>query len=413
MQIGRERSLDLTYCTSIHPAEGWENVERNLRRYAPALKQTLSPSAPFGLGLRLSAREAKELLEGERLARFAGFLGDHGLYVALLNGFPYGPFHGVAVKEKVYAPDWRDNARVEYTLDLIEILRRLVPEGMDGSVSTAPLSFKAWMPPDALEAGWQGMIGNMMQVAERLVRIEGENGKLIHLDIEPEPACVIENTAEAVEFFQHQLVPIGAPLLAKACGLGLDGAKEQLLKHIQLCFDCCHFAVEHEEPVKAMQRIHSSGIRIGRIQLSSALRAVFPADPAGAQTTARKLGPFTETVYLHQVGEKCGERARVFPDLDDALRESQAGAPTGAKEWCIHFHVPLFTAEYDGFAGTQDETAAVLKAACETGFTTHLEIETYTWEVLPAGLKMDLQASIQREYAWVLAQIPGAIAGGV
>ncbi len=409
MQIGRERSLDLTYCTSIHPAEGWENVERNIRRYAPALKQTLSPSAPFGLGLRLSAREAKELLAGDRLARFAGFLEDHGLYVAILNGFPYGPFHGVAVKENVYAPDWRDNARVEYTLDLIEILRLLLPAGMDGSVSTAPLSFKAWMPPDALEAGWEGMIGKLMQVAERLVRIGDEEGKLIHLDIEPEPACVIENTAEAVEFFRHKLVPIGAPLLAQACGLGIDGAREQLLKHVQLCFDCCHFAVEHEQPLKALQRLHSSGIPIGRIQLSTALRANFPADPAGAQITARKLGPFTETVYLHQVGEKRGERTRVFPDLDDALRESQADAP-GTKEWCIHFHVPLFTAEYDGFAGTQDETAAVLKAAYETDFTTHLEIETYTWEVLPAGLKMDLQASIEREYEWVLGQIPGAVA---
>lgn len=408
MQIGRERSLDLTYCTSIHPADGWENVEGNIRRYAPALKQTLSPSAPFGLGLRLSAREAKELLEGDRLARFAGFLEEQGLYVALLNGFPYGPFHGVAVKEKVYAPDWRDNARVEYTLDLIEILRRLVPEGLDGSVSTAPLSFKAWMPPDVLEAAWNGMIGNLMRVAERLVRIEEEDGKSIHLDVEPEPACVIENTAEAIEFFHNKLVPIGAPLLAKTCGRPLDGAREHLLKHIQLCFDCCHFAVEHEEPVKALKRIQSSGVRIGRIQLSSALRAKFPADPAGAQSTARKLGPFTETVYLHQVGEKRDQRARVFPDLEDALREGDAGA----KEWCIHFHVPLFTAEYDGFAGTQDETAAVLKAACETGFTTHLEIETYTWEVLPAGLKMDLQASIQREYEWVLAQIPGAVAAG-
>lgn len=408
MQIGRERSLDLTYCTSIHPADGWVNVERNIRRYAPALKQTLSPAAPFGLGLRLSAREAKELLEGDRLARFAEFLEDQGLYVALLNGFPYGPFHGVAVKEKVYAPDWRDNARVEYTLDLIEILRRLVPEGLDGSVSTAPLSFKAWMPPDVLEAAWTGMIGNLIQVAERLVRIEEEDGKSIHLDIEPEPACVIENTAEAIEFFHNKLVPIGAPVLAKTCGMPPDGAQEQLLKQIQLCFDCCHFAVEHEEPVMALKRIQSSGVRIGRIQLSSALRAIFPADPAGAQITARKLGPFTETVYLHQVGEKRNQRARVFPDLEDALREGDAGA----KEWCIHFHVPLFTAEYDGFAGTQDETAAVLKAACETGFTTHLEIETYTWEVLPAGLKMDLHASIQREYEWVLAHIPGAVAAG-
>ena len=117
----------------------------NLRRYAPALKARFSPSAPFGVGLRLSAREARELLDGDRLPELRAFLDREGLYVGIINGFPYGPFHGTPVKAKVYAPDWRDDARVDYTLDLVRVLQALVPAGLDGGVSTAPLSYKAWV----------------------------------------------------------------------------------------------------------------------------------------------------------------------------------------------------------------------------------------------------------------------------
>ena len=114
--------LQLTYCTNIHPADGWSAVDANIRRIAPALKARLSPAGRFGLGLRLSAREAHELLQGQRLDEFKAFLDAEDLYVAILNGFPYGPFHGTPVKAQVYAPDWRDEARVAYTFDLIEIL---------------------------------------------------------------------------------------------------------------------------------------------------------------------------------------------------------------------------------------------------------------------------------------------------
>ena len=119
----------LTYCTNIHAADGWEGVYANLKQYATALKARFSPSAPFGVGLRLSAREASELLEGDRLREFRAFLDREGLYVALINGFPYGPFHGTPVKANVYAPDWRDEARVDYTIDLIRILQALLPRG--------------------------------------------------------------------------------------------------------------------------------------------------------------------------------------------------------------------------------------------------------------------------------------------
>ncbi|MGH9370964.1 MAG: metabolite traffic protein EboE [Vicinamibacterales bacterium] len=394
-------NFHLTYCTNIHPADGWKAVLASLERYAPALKARFAPESPFGIGLRLSARDGRELLEGTNLRDFRAFLDDQGLYVAIVNGFPYGPFHGTPVKAAVYAPDWRDEARARYTLDLVEIVRALVPEGLDGGVSTAPLSYKPWMANADADA-WQTIVNNVVRVAETLVRIRQDAGTLIHLDIEPEPDCSIENTAETLEFFEQRLLPLGSPLLAAALDVPEEVAREHLLEHIRLCFDCCHFAVEFEDASSAIERIRAAGIRIGRAQLSSALDVPVPADRHEAERVRNRLRAFADTTYLHQVVERRAGGLRHYPDLPDAL-DHISDEPS--KEWRIHFHVPLFTAQYDELGSTQQYVADVLRHLLRTGATRHLEIETYTWNVLPAGLKMDLLESIAREYEWVLATV--------
>ena len=392
-------AFHLTYCTNIHAAEGWDAVFTNLRRYAPQLKARFSPSSPFGLGLRLSAREARELLEGDRLPQFRAFLDREGLYVALLNGFPYGPFHGTPVKANVYAPDWRDYARVDYTLDLVRVLAALAPRDVDGGVSTAPLSYKPWMAGRDND-DWTTITRNVVRVAEALIRLHRGAGAFIHLDIEPEPDCSLENTDETIAFFERWLLLVGAPMLASAVGVELATAEELLLDHVRLCFDCCHFAVEYEDPAAALDRFSAAGIKIGRVQLSSALRVPLGRDPGETAAAMRTLERFADTTYLHQVVERGAGNLRHYPDLDDALRTARA---TTAEEWRIHFHVPLFAREYEAFSSTQDYVARVLELARIRPFTTHLEIETYTWDVLPAGLKVDLAESIAREYDWVLS----------
>jgi sugar phosphate isomerase/epimerase len=391
-------NLHLTYCTNIHAADGWESVYANIRRYATALKARFSPSSPFGVGLRLSAREARELLEGARLADFKAFLDDSGLYVAVINGFPYGPFHGTPVKANVYAPDWRDEARVRYTLDLVRILRALLPPGVDGGVSTAPLSYKSWMS-NATGTDWETIARNVARVADALARVRLETGTLIHLDIEPEPDCVLENTDESIDFFERWLLPFGTPALAQSLRVDEEAARRHLQEHVKLCFDCCHFAVEFEDPATALERCRAAGIGIGRVQLSSALDIRFPNDHARADAMARALRPFADSTYLHQVVEHRTPALRHYPDLDDALRVRDR---TRADHWRVHFHVPLFTREYDAFSSTQDYVRAVIDLAAQNAFTHHLEIETYTWDVLPPGLKIDLTDSIAREYDWVL-----------
>jgi len=389
LQIRADWPLHLTYCTNIHAADGWAAVRSTLERFAPQLKARFSPNAPFGVGLRLSAREARELLDGG-LDEFRAFLDREGLYVAIINGFPHGSFHRSVVKADVYAPDWRDKARVDYTSDLIDILSALLPAGLDGGISTVPLSYKAWMRAGRT-ADWETITTNVIRIAEKLVRLRQDRGVLIHLDIEPEPDCVMENTPETVEFFDRWLVPRGTKHIAE----------RDLLDHIRICFDCCHFSVEHEDPRVALKTIEEAGIRIGRIQLSSALRAVVPPNPSGGHGILNRLRPFADSTYLHQVIRKTASGVDHYPDLYDAI---EAGGPG---EWRIHFHVPLFTSEYEGLHSTQNDVQAVLAAVTETQVTTHLEIETYTWDVLPGNLKIDLLESIAREYEWVLETLKG------
>jgi sugar phosphate isomerase/epimerase len=409
VRLSSRGELHLTYCTNIHPGNGWDAVFDNLKRYAPALKARFSPHAPFGLGLRISAREARELLAAGRLDEFHSFLQREGLYVAIINGFPHGAFHGTVVKADVYAPDWRDEARVRYTLDLIEILQRVLPEGIEGGISTAPLSYKAWMA-DATAHDWDAITRHVVRIAEALVRVRRDTGKTIHLDIEPEPDCSIENTDETIAFFNERLLPAGGPLLARALGIDDIAARRLLLEHVQVCFDCCHFAVEYEDPFRALERLQAAGIRIGRVQLSSALRVRFPGEAAACADTADRLRAFADATYLHQVVEDAGqgktERLQRYPDLPEALQRAGAAC---AREWRIHFHVPLFTERYETFDSTQGYVRDVLQTMVRTGATRHLEIETYTWDVLPAGLKRDLAESIAREYEWVLenSRIPG------
>ncbi len=402
MRAGAEGRCHLVYCTNIHPGDGWEDVFANLRRYAPALRTTLSPGAPFGLGLRLSAREAEELSRPGTLSTFAAFLADHGLYVPMVNGFVYGPFHRRPVKADAFAPDWRTEERVQYTLQLVDILKTLLPPATDGSISTCPVSYRGWF--EGRDAGaWEAVVRNLARVVTALVRAREEEGRVLHLDLEPEPGGVLERAADIVEFYGRRLLPQGSAALAEALAVPREEAAERLRDHVRICIDTCHLAVAFDDPAAAVMALEQAGIGIGRVQVSSALRVTLPERARDRDGMARLLAAFADTTYLHQVMERRGDgQLRSYEDLGDAL---PCIADPEAREWRIHFHVPLFIDRYEALGSTRAQTEEALQQILRLGDPPHLEIETYTWDVLPAGLKADLHEFIAREYRWVLSEL--------
>ena len=384
--------VHLTYCTNIHPSRGFDEVWASLKTHALPLKAALSPDAPFGIGLRLSGDESRELLTGDTLTKFRAWLEDNGLYVFTMNGFPHGAFHGERVKEQVHAPDWRGEERVAYTLRLIEILAAHHPEGLSGGISTSPLSYKAWV--DETEAAtWQTLTDNVVRVAEVLARLHSEKSLLIHLDIEPEPDGLLENSAELIAFFDSWLLPVGGARLAARLGVPEHEAQAALLRHIQVCFDTCHVALAFENPADVLAAFSARGIRVGKVQISSALE-LSPGDAAATRTA---LEPFNEPVYLHQVIAQAGHALTRFSDLPDAL----AALPRPqAERWRVHFHVPIFLERTGAFTTTQQTIRQTLVCQRQTPFTTYFEVETYTWSILPDDLKLGLTASIERELSW-------------
>jgi hypothetical protein len=405
----------LTYCTNTHPGETWPEVWTNLQRYLPELKQSLSPNQPFGIGLRLANVASRELLKGDQLAAFKAWLRTENLYVFTLNGFPYGSFHHQTVKDRVYAPDWSTVERLAYTRRLVQILAELLPEGMEGSISTSPLSYKPWFSaqPEALERVFRSSTTALIALVMDLVKLQAETGKLIHLGLEPEPDGLLENTQEVIAFFEDWLLPLGSAALGQELGLPVDRAEQHIRNHLRVCYDTCHFAVEYEEPASALHQLQEAGIGISKVQLSSAVRIALPAALTERQLILQRLHPFAESTYLHQViARQPDGTLKQYRDLEQALPEFLT---TDATEWRTHFHVPIFLQDYPLLQSTQDHLIATLAYLQAFPICSHLEIETYTWDVLPAEIKFDLTHSIQREYDWVLQQlrIPSAGPNGI
>jgi hypothetical protein len=402
VRLAAPGSPHLTYCTNIHAGEAWAEVRANLERYVLAVKQRVAPGRPFGVGLRLSNEAAETLARPEVLAEFREFLGVNGLYVFTINGFPYGVFHGRRVKEDVYLPDWLDDARLTYTDRLAGLLAELLPSdpGLEGSVSTAPGAFKARVTG----------AGDAARMAERLIRhavtlhgIQERTGKLVSLALEPEPACYVETIAETVRFFEEHLFAAGAVgTFARLTGLGRGESEAALRRHLGVCFDACHMAVEFEEAAAGLAALRASGIRVGKIQISAGLRVAL--DP-GDRALVDALRPFAEGVYLHQVVERRNGVLTRFVDLPDALATLDSSGPE-PREWRIHFHVPLFREDLGRFTSTQHYLREVLDLLRGEAHSPHLEVETYTWDVLPEEYRReDIVTAVTRELQWVLTRL--------
>ncbi|WP_282163304.1 metabolite traffic protein EboE [Ulvibacterium marinum] len=388
-------TTQLTYCTNIHPGSNWESTFNSLKEYVPGIKAEVSPDQPFGLGLRLSNKASEELDEGEHLMEFKEWLTQHDLYVFTMNGFPYGNFHDERVKEEVHTPDWTTRERVTYTKRLFEQLAELLPSGMSGGISTSPVSYKYWHASEELKKkAFETGAEHLAEIVLQLGDLESTTGKYLHLDIEPEPDGLLENSEEVVHFFAEYLLPIAIPLLQDRIGITADEAEGLIKKHITVCYDICHFSLAYEEPEYTFQKFADVGIQIGKIQVSAALKILF--DEENQDAIWASLARFDEPTYLHQVTEKKVGKVKTYNDLPIVLEQK-----SDFTELRAHFHVPIFLERFDTLFSTQDHILKVIDYLKKHAVSEHLEIETYTWDVLPKALKRELSESIIREINWL------------
>ncbi|SHM38761.1 hypothetical protein SAMN04488057_101288 [Cyclobacterium lianum] len=394
----------LTYCTNIHPGESWEATFENLKQYVPKIKASLSPDRPFAIGLRLSDEASRELVAEDALQQLQSWLRDNNCYVFTLNGFPFGGFHRQVVKDEVHHPDWTTEERLKYTLRLFDILSVLMPEGMDAGISTSPLSYKHWHHSEsARNEVLQSSCLHMLEVVDYLYNIYLERGKLLHLDIEPEPDGMIENAAGIHSFFDTWLLPKGVDMLTGKYQVSREEALDIIRNHVRVCYDVCHFAVAYEDHQKVLDNFKKEGIKIGKFQLSAALKIGIPVEVSQKKQVEKALLPFVESTYLHQViGQSADRQLQAYPDLPDALLKL---ADSRDREWRIHFHVPVFLSSYGTLRSTQEDILTVLNLNGLNHYSNQLEVETYTWEVLPEDIHLSLDQSISRELDWVKNQI--------
>jgi sugar phosphate isomerase/epimerase len=373
-------NLHLAYCTNIHRGDDWPQTLASLENYTLAVRDRVSPGKPYAIGLRLSDLASRQLSEPATLEAFRQWLAERDCYVFTINGFPFGQFHGARVKEQVYRPDWTQPERLAYTNRLFDLLAQLVPADVEGSVSTLPGSFKQFI---TTEEQRRAVRDNLWRCIEHMERCSERFGRRLHLGVEPEPLGLFETSGETVQFFRE---------------MAADRTDDERLRtFLGVNYDTCHLAVEYEEPDNVVAALQDEGIRISKIHLSSALQLV----PDGA---ARKwLRRFADDTYLHQVVARGRDGGiQRYRDLDVALDESK-----GEDEWRIHFHVPLHATELAHGRTTAPHLLGLLDIlARQPELCSHLEMETYTWEVMPEELRAgSVVEQLVREYNWCLGQL--------
>ena len=404
--MGIIKEYHLTYCTNIHQGADWGSHFEALKRHFPSIKSTVSPRSTMGIGLRLSNAASLELSKDEKLVEFKDWLKAEESYVFTINGFPYGEFHHGPVKEHVHTPDWTTPERLSYTQRSFDILAELLPDGMHGSISTSPLSYRYWFKDEeSVRNAKTQATENILKVVEHLILINRSTSKTLHLDIEPEPDGLLETGQEFIDWFEDFLLPMGKEYLTSILSISSMEAESLLKEHIQICYDVCHFALGYENHAEIIDILKEKGIKIGKIQISAALKAKIPAEASKRKEITNAFAIYNEPTYLHQViaKNKDGSILR-YRDLPDALED--VDNHFNAEEWRSHFHVPIFLEDFGQLESTQSDILEVLRINQREKFTQYLEVETYTWEVLPADLKLPIQESIGRELLWVKDQLP-------
>ena len=390
----------LSYSTLVQPGDTWQEMNASLREFVPAVKKRVSPNERFAVSLRISAASAKTLTDSatERKA-LSEFLAAEDLYVYTVNAFPYGPFKGDVVMERVYEPDWTSNDRVNYTNSVADILAEISPVDVNPSIQTAPLAFA----PNVVEENYVNTFTtNVFRVITHLLQLEQRTGRRVKLAIEPEPACYLETTDETVDFFTNRIYSeSGIREFAALANIPVSEAEGAIRRYLGIVFDIGHQAVGFEDITDSLNKLVAAGIPIFKLQEAAALWV-----EALSLELVPELRRFTETIYLSQTSLLRDGKITKFLNLGEALDAFEANPVK--TEMRTHFHVPVFLEELGPFRTTRFAVQDALRMHKAQPLSDHLEIETYTWDVLPPELKTgDIIDYVTRELEFVRSELTG------
>ena len=362
-----EAPARLALCGNVFPAESVAAAREVLQRELPALQHAWHARSQAawqpGYGLYLAAAAIAELRAAPSLrANFLAEARDCAWPIWTANAFPFGGFHAERVKEQAFLPDWRSPQRLEYTIGVAEFLAELMPAGERGSLSTCPIGYG----PDAREDPQSA--GHLRRLGSELDRLADTHGVELTLAIEPEPDGGFERVDALCAWLERH-------------------AQHE---RIGVCWDLCHSAVVGERAEEVLHALTATGVPLGKVQVSAALRS----GPGFGEAARALTQALAEDRYFHQARWTAGDQQRAWLDLPVLIAapdwEQSLGLDRNAGELRVHCHVPIHSgAQVDGWLPT--DWRSMLRAAHQAGCR-DFEVETYTLPVLPEALLPAAQA---------------------
>ncbi len=368
----------LCYCLNIfRPFKSPAELDILFKKIKALKKELSQPdSESFAIGIWVNKNFLAFLEEQKNLNTLKEKMEQEKIYTYSFNVFPFEQFHDASIKEKVYFPDWMENARVDFTCRAARLLSRLIPDEVQGSLSTVPGTYTDKISKHNLSV----IQKNFLKTGQFLASLFQDTGKKILLAVEPEPDCLWSSARDFTDFYSTHL----AEFPNKA-------------EYIGICYDTAHHELAEDGPGKQFDYCIINNVNIAKIQFSSALGSP-------ENSSKDELAKFADEVYLHQTKIfKNNKIIAKFADLPHALAKADRNL-----HWKIHYHIPLYVNKMPhGLIAEKHELETVLKKCKEKPeICSNLEIETYTYDILPNNVKISpIEKSMAEEYSFIINKI--------
>jgi len=389
-----KNKYSLTYCSNIFKENNWKTLFNKLNTYINSLKKY---NKPIGLSLCISNKLSNEIKKEKNISTIKNWLEEKNVYLSSINGFVYKTFHKKNIKDKIHYPDWTSKKKLNYTTNLITILRNLITKNKTGSISSSPLSYAPWIKKKNHDYILFKSSKNIAIIIKNLICSTNKN--IIHIDIEPEPDCIINDSTTFINFYNKWLIPIAVKYLNDNLNFSKKKAIIYIKKHIRLCYDICHFSVNFENHKKIIHSINKNNIKIGKVQISSAMEIKIPTQNTKKAYIINDLKNVIKSPFLHQTTEKINKKLIKYKDIKYALKNFENKNNSILR---IHCHTPLYKKNIKNIGTTQNETKNALIDLLNEKHIKHIEIETYTHKLISNEKQLN---SIIKEYNWVIKLI--------